>query len=55
VLLSSENEPKLMLLEVYRDSAAFETHRAGSSIAQWRRETVGLEPKLSITKCEIVD
>jgi (4S)-4-hydroxy-5-phosphonooxypentane-2,3-dione isomerase len=51
VLRPHEDETKVLLFEVYRDEAAFEAHRKGASIAQFREETAGLQVKLHLTKC----
>jgi quinol monooxygenase YgiN len=37
VLAPYEDDTKVLLYEVYRDDAAFELHRNGASIAQFRQ------------------
>lgn len=39
VLIPQEDQTKLLEYESFRDEAAFETHRAGPSLARWREET----------------
>jgi quinol monooxygenase YgiN len=41
VLAPHEDDTKVLLYEVYRDDVAFEVHRNGPSIVQWREETAG--------------
>jgi quinol monooxygenase YgiN len=51
VLLPSEDESKVLTYEAYRDDVAFETHRNGASIAQWREEAKGMFSKFTVTRC----
>jgi len=55
ILLPKEDDTKVLSYEVYRDDAAFEVHRNGPSLAQWREETVGMVMKLHGTRCTVVD
>jgi quinol monooxygenase YgiN len=43
------------LYEVYQDDAAFDVHRDGPSIAQWREETAGMIVKICVTRCALVN
>ena len=42
VLAPREADTKVLVYEVYRDDAAFDVHRSGPSLAQWREETAGM-------------
>jgi (4S)-4-hydroxy-5-phosphonooxypentane-2,3-dione isomerase len=55
VLAPYEDDTKVLLYEVYRDDAAFELHRNGASIAQFRQETARMGVKVSVTKCAVLD
>lgn len=55
ILLPKDDETEILSYEVYRDAAAFEIHRNGSSLAQWREETAGMVVKLHGTRCAILD
>ena len=55
VLAPREDDTKVLIYEVYQDDAAFEVHRSGPSIAQWREETAGMIVKMNITKCALVE
>jgi quinol monooxygenase YgiN len=55
VLLPREDDSRVLLHEVYRDDAAFEVHRNGPSIAQFRRDTAEMGVKLVVTRCEPVE
>ena len=55
VLAPREDDTKVLLYEVYQDDAAFNVHRNGPSIAQWREETAGMIVKISGTRCTLVD
>jgi quinol monooxygenase YgiN len=55
VLLPKDDDTKVLSYEVYRDEAAFEVHRNGSSLAQLREEIAGIVMKLHGTRCEVVD
>jgi autoinducer 2-degrading protein len=41
ILLPREDDTEVLVCEVYRDDAAFDAHRSGSSFARWREETAG--------------
>jgi (4S)-4-hydroxy-5-phosphonooxypentane-2,3-dione isomerase len=55
VLAPRDDDTNVLLYEVYRDDAAFEAHRNGPSIAQFREEAAGMIAKLSVTKCSFVN
>jgi autoinducer 2-degrading protein len=55
VLVPREDNPRILVYEVYRDDAAFETHLRGPSIAQWRAETSGMVVSFQVTKCALVE
>jgi len=50
VLVPREADTKVLVYEVYRDDAAFDVHRSGPSLAQWREETAGMIAKFSVTR-----
>lgn len=45
----------LMLFEVYTNEAAFDAHRNGPWVAQFRAEAAGIERTLTFTTCELLD
>ena len=51
ILVPGDADTKLLSYEVYRDEAAFEVHRQGRSIAQFREDTAGMIVKMHVTKC----
>jgi len=55
VLLPQEDTTKVMLYEVYRDEAAFDTHWNGPSLARLREEATGMMAKVSGTRCALVE
>jgi (4S)-4-hydroxy-5-phosphonooxypentane-2,3-dione isomerase len=55
VLAPYKNDTKVLLYEVYRDDAAFELHRNGASIARFLEETTGMDVKISVTRCALVE
>jgi quinol monooxygenase YgiN len=55
ILIPREEDSKVVLYEVYRDDAAFEAHRKGPSIAQWRKEAAGMLGDLHVTRCTPVE
>jgi quinol monooxygenase YgiN len=55
ILLPKDDDTKVLSYEVYRDDAAFEVHRNGPSLAQWREETTGMVVKLHGVRCAVVD
>jgi (4S)-4-hydroxy-5-phosphonooxypentane-2,3-dione isomerase len=55
VLLPKGDDTKVYIYELYRDAAAFETHIAGPSLAQWKRETAGMVTKLQGVRCSVVE
>src|SRR5262249_11119226 len=55
ILMPKDDDTKVLSYEVYRDDGAFEAHRNGPSLAQWRDETAGMVVKLHGTRCAVVD
>ena len=55
VLLPREDTTKVMLYEVYRDEAAFDTHWNGPSLARFREEATGMMATVSGTRCDLVE
>jgi (4S)-4-hydroxy-5-phosphonooxypentane-2,3-dione isomerase len=55
ILLPKDGDTRVVSYEVYRDDTAFEVHRNGPSLAQWREETAGMVVKLHGTRCAVVD
>jgi autoinducer 2-degrading protein len=55
VVIPRDEDSKVLIYEVYQDDAAFEVHRNGPSIAQWREETAGMIVKVIATKCTPVE
>jgi quinol monooxygenase YgiN len=53
ILLPHDDDTKVLTYEVYRDDAAFEVHRNGSSFARLREETAGMVDKIYGTRCVI--
>ena len=53
VLLPKDDDTKIFLYEMYRDAAAFEVIN-GPSLAQWKKETVGMAT-LHGVRCTVVD
>jgi (4S)-4-hydroxy-5-phosphonooxypentane-2,3-dione isomerase len=51
LLPQGDGTSKVMLYEVYRDEAAFDTHSKGSSIARLRDEATGMMAKVSGIRC----
>ena len=51
VLMPREDDSKLLIYELYQDDAAFDAHRNGSSMAQWRKEAAGMLGDVQITPC----
>ena len=54
ILLPKDDDTKVLTYEVYRDNAAFEVHRNGPSLAQWKKETAGMA-KLHGVRCTVLD
>ena len=54
VLAPLEDDTKVLLYEVYQDDAAFDVHRTGPSIAQWRKESAGMIVKAGLTRCALL-
>jgi quinol monooxygenase YgiN len=55
VLLPKDEDTKVRVYEMYRDAAAFEVHLNGPSLAQWKKETVGMVVKLHGVRCLVVE
>jgi (4S)-4-hydroxy-5-phosphonooxypentane-2,3-dione isomerase len=55
VLLPQDDATKVMIYEVYRDKAAFDTHSNGPSLARLREEASGMMAEVSGTRCEVVE
>ena len=55
VLLPREDTTKVMLYEVYRDEAAFDTHWNRPSLARLREEATGMIAKVSGTRCALAE
>src|SRR5262249_20872088 len=53
--LNGVGDTKILSYEVYRDHAAFETHRNGQSLAQLREDIAEMVVKLHGTRCAVVD
>jgi len=54
VLAAYDDAPRALTYEVYRDDAAFEMHRNGRSLAQFREDTAGMILKAEVTKCALL-
>jgi quinol monooxygenase YgiN len=54
VLAPRDDDTKVISYEVYRDDAAFEAHRSGRSIAQFREDTAGMISKMQVTQCTVI-
>ena len=55
VLAPREDDTKVLVYEVYREDAAFDAHRTGPSLAQWREEPAGMIARFSVTRCKPVE
>ena len=55
VLLPKDDDTKVRVYEMYRDSAAFEVHLNGPSLAQLKEEIAGKVVKLHGVRCAVVD
>jgi quinol monooxygenase YgiN len=55
ILLPRDDDAKVLSYEVYRDDAAFERHRNGSSLARLHEEIAGMLVKLHGMRCAVVD
>ena len=55
VLRPRDDTAKVMLYELYRDEAAFDTHSNGPSLARFKEETKGMIVKVSGTRCAPVE
>ena len=54
VLAPYDDAPRALTYEVYRNDAAFEMHRNGRSLAQFREDTAGMILKTEVTKCALL-
>ena len=50
VMISREDDSRLLVYEVYQDDAAFDMHRNGLSIAKFREETASMGIKVLVTR-----
>jgi quinol monooxygenase YgiN len=55
VVLPHDDDSRILIYQVYQDDNAFEVHRSGPSIAQWRNETAGMLVKVIATRCTPVE
>ncbi len=55
ILLPKDGDTTVLTYEVYRDDAAFEMHRNGPSLVQFREETARLVVKLYGRRCVVMD
>jgi len=55
VLVPKDDDTKVRVYEMYRDTAAFEEHLNGPSLAQWKEETAEMVVKLHGVRCVVVD
>ena len=55
IMLPREDESRIRLYELYQDDDAFEVHRSGTSIAQWREETAGMVVTVHVTHCDLAE
>jgi quinol monooxygenase YgiN len=55
VMAPHDDNTKLLMCEIYQNAAAFEVHRNGASIAQFRKETAGMVAKIYFTRCAVVE
>ena len=55
VLVSREDDTKVLLYEVYRDDAAFDAHLNGPDIERVREEAAGMILNLYGTRCLLVE
>ena len=53
VLVPYDDDTRVLSFEVYRDDAAFEVHRKGPSLMQFREDTAGMIVKTYVTKCAL--
>jgi (4S)-4-hydroxy-5-phosphonooxypentane-2,3-dione isomerase len=55
ILVPREDDERILLVEVYQDDTTFELHRTKPSITQFREETTGMDVKISITRCALLE
>ena len=55
ILRPTGDDTKIVSYEVYRDDAAFDTHRNGASFSRWREETAGMIANVHVTTCAVLD
>jgi quinol monooxygenase YgiN len=53
VLLPHDEDNKVLLYELYKDTAAFEEHRNAASIPRFREESSGMVAKISGARCAL--
>jgi (4S)-4-hydroxy-5-phosphonooxypentane-2,3-dione isomerase len=54
-MVPRDDKTKVLLFEVYRDDAAFDTHARGASFARWRKESGEMVTKLHVTRCAVAE
>jgi quinol monooxygenase YgiN len=55
VLAPHQDDTKVLSYELYQSDAAFDVHRNGPSIAQFRKETAEMGIKITVTRCALVE
>jgi quinol monooxygenase YgiN len=55
ILVPLEDDTKVLIYEVYRDDAAFDAHRTGPAIAQWRKESAGMIVKVVLMQYALLN
>ena len=55
IFAARENETDVLLYELYRDDAAFESHRTGASFTRWRAETVEMVATIFGTRNTLIE
>jgi quinol monooxygenase YgiN len=55
VMLPRDEHARILIHEVYQNDEAFELHRNGPSIMQWREQTAGMIVRVVATKCTPVE
>lgn len=48
-------ETNLMLYDLYENETAFEAHRNGVPVARFREEAAGVERKLTLLGCSLIE
>jgi quinol monooxygenase YgiN len=55
ILVPKEEADTLMLYEVYASPEAFQTHWAGASMEQVKKDAAGLQVSLSGVRCDLAE